>query len=131
MHTIPEDFHDLLEDHTQAFAVLGTTMDDHSPQVTPVWFNHDGEHILINSAVGRVKDRNIRQRPRISLILWNLKDPERYVQIRGEVVEIITEGADEHINQLSHKYRGRDFVFSPGQQRVIYKIKPDSVFAED
>ena len=127
MKIIPPDFHDLLADETKAFAVLGTTMDDHSPQVTPVWFNTDGEHILINSAVGRVKDRNVRERPAVAVMIWDLAKPYRYLQVRGMVVEITTEGADEHIHALSRKYRGKDYEIPAGQQRVIYKIRVDAI----
>ena len=63
MHAVPEAFHDLLADETQAYLVLATIMPDGTPQVTPIWFNFDGEHILINSAHGRAKDRNMTARP--------------------------------------------------------------------
>lgn len=124
MKNIPDKFQVLFKDETKAFLFLATTMDDGSPQVTPVWFNTDGEFILVNSAKGRTKDRNMRARPKIAVAIMDPADPYRYIQLRGEVVEIIEEGAREHINALSLKYRG-DPVYSgpPEQQRVIYKIK--------
>lgn len=128
-NSIPESFLDLFEDEAKAFAFVATSMPDGSPQVTPVWFNTDGEYVLINSAEGRVKDRNLRDRPEIALAIMDLKHPYRYVQVRGEVVEITTEGAAEHIHALSRKYHGRDYDIPEGQVRTIYKIRPDKVSA--
>ncbi|HEX9597232.1 MAG TPA: PPOX class F420-dependent oxidoreductase [Anaerolineales bacterium] len=125
MQTIPESFQDLLKDETKAFAFLGTLMPDGSPQVTPVWFNVDGETILINSAVGRQKDRNMRARPKVAMTIIDPKRPYRYMQVRGKVVEITTEGAAAHIHALSNKYHGRDYNLPEGQIRVIYRIKPN------
>ena len=124
MTQVPETERDLLADETKAFAFLATLMPDGSPQVTPVWFNTDGEHILVNSARGRVKDRNMRKRPQVALTLMSMADPYRYVQIRGEVVEISEVDAADHIHALSMKYRGRPFDIPAGQVRVIYKIRP-------
>jgi PPOX class probable F420-dependent enzyme len=126
MKVIPEEFHDLLEDKTRAFAFLATTMPDGRPQVTPVWFNTDGEHILVNSAEGRVKDANMRARPDVSLTLMDLAEPYRYYQVRGRVVEITKEGAAEHIHALSRKYHGHDYSIPEGQQRVTYKVLPEN-----
>ena len=124
MKQVSEADLDLLMDETRAMAFLATIMPDGSPQVTPVWFNTDGEHILVNSAKGRVKDRNMRRRPHVALDLMAMDDPYRYVQIRGEVVEITEVNAVEHIHALSMKYRGRRFEIPSGQTRVTYKIKP-------
>ena len=124
MKQVPETERDLLADETKAFAFLATLMPDGSPQVTPVWFNTDGEYILVNSARGRVKDRNMRKRPQVALTLMSMADPYRYVQIRGEVVEISEVDAADHIHVLSMKYRGRPFDIPAGQVRVIYKIRP-------
>jgi PPOX class probable F420-dependent enzyme len=124
---IPESHKDLLQDETKALAFLATTMPDGSPQVTPLWFNVEGEHILINSAEGRVKDRNMVARPEVALVIMALDKPYRYIQIRGRVVEITQEGAEAHINTLSQKYRGRDWDYTAGQVRKIYKIEPHKV----
>lgn len=127
---IPESHRDLLRDDVKAFAFLATIMKDGSPQVTPVWFNWDGKYILINSVVGRVKDRNIRERPRVALAIVDPNDPERYLAVRGRVVEITTQGAREHINFLSNKYNGNPvFNGDPEQVRVIYRIEPEKVSA--
>ncbi len=131
MKTFPEEFQVLLKDETKAFAFLATTMDDGTPQVTPVWFDAEDGYILINSAKGRVKDHNMRARPQVAVMLMDLSKPYSYLQVRGTVVEITEEGAAEHINRLSHKYRGRDYDLLPGQVRVIYKIRPDNFDAKD
>jgi len=120
----PEDFRDLLKDETKAFLFLATIMPDGSPQVTPIWFNADDEHILINTNEGRVKDRNILADPRVALVIQDPATPYRYLQIRGEVVARATEGADEHINTLSLKYDGKPWPYRAEQKRVIYKIRP-------
>lgn len=130
MTNIPESHRDLVEDAGRAYAYLATVMPDGSPQVTPVWFNTQGDLILINSARGRVKDRNIRSRPEVALLIADSKDPLRYVQIRGPIVEITEEAALQHINALSMKYRGRSWSPVPGQTRVIYKLLPKHVVTE-
>lgn len=127
MKSIPTEYQDLFNDDVRAFAFMATVMADGTPQVTPVWFNTEDGYILINSAKGRTKDRNVEERPDVALAIMDPGDPYRYIQIRGTVVEITTDGADAHINTLSHKYRGRDYVIPAGQQRVTYKIRPESV----
>ncbi len=127
MQPIPESHQDLLADESRSLAFLGTVMKDGSPQVTPVWFNFDGEAIWINSAKGRVKDRNMRARPQVALCILDPKDPYRYLQIRGRVTEITEEGAVEHIHQLSHKYTGQDWEIPAGEVRVRYRIEIERV----
>ncbi|MCB2178883.1 PPOX class F420-dependent oxidoreductase [bacterium] len=124
MKQVPESMADLLKDETKAMAFLATLMPDGSPQVTPLWFNTDGEYILINSAKGRVKDENMRARPEVALVIMDTNEPYRYLQIRGEVVEITEENADAHIHALSQKYHGRPYTIPEGQVRVTYKIRP-------
>lgn len=120
----PEKYLDLFKDETRAFLFLATTMPDGSPQVTPIWFNTDGEHILVNTNEGRVKDRNMKARPKVAMVIQDPSTPYRYLQIRGEVAETTREGADEHINQLSLKYDDKPWNYREGQKRIIYKIKP-------
>jgi PPOX class probable F420-dependent enzyme len=128
---IPETHLDLVTDAKKAFVYLATIMPDGSPQVTPIWFNIDGEYILINSAKGRIKDRNMRARPQVTLCIQDPTSPYRYLQIRGTVVEITTDGADEHIDSLTLKYRGIPKYPSrqPGEQRVKYKIRVEKIDA--
>jgi PPOX class probable F420-dependent enzyme len=131
MINIPEKLQDLLADEKKAFVYLATLMNDGTPQVTPVWFNTDGEHILINSATGRIKDKNMRARANVALCIADPTDPYRYLQLQGEVIEITTEGADAEIDALAFKYLGKDkYPFrQPEEQRVTYKIKPLKVDA--
>ena len=127
MINIPEKYLDLLKDESRAYLFLATTMPDGSPQVTPIWFSSDDEHILINTNEGRVKDRNMKARPKVALVIQDPNDAYRYIGIRGEVVEYIREGADEHINQLSVKYDGKPWEYRQGQKRIIFKIKPTHI----
>jgi PPOX class probable F420-dependent enzyme len=131
MKNYPDAYLDLLSDEKRAFVYLATLMADGGPQVTPVWFNTEGDYILINSAAGRVKDRNMRRRPRVALVIADPQNPYRYVQVRGRVVEVTEEGARAHIDILAKKYTGQDKYTSgpPEQVRVIYKILPDRVQA--
>ena len=123
--SIPEKYLDLFQ--KKAFGNLGTIMPDGSPQVTPVWVDYDGKHVRFNSAQGRVKDKNVRRDPRVSLAIVDPENPYRYLGIRGRVVEITQKGADEHINSLSQKYLGKPVYpyRQPGEVRVIYKIEPE------
>jgi PPOX class probable F420-dependent enzyme len=121
---LPDKYADLFQ--KKAFANLGTLNPDGSPQVTPVWVDYDGEYVRINSARGRVKDRNLRRDPRVALSIQDPENPYRYLEIRGKVVEITEKGADDHINKLAKKYLGKDeYPYrQPGEQRVLYKIEP-------
>ncbi len=124
---IPEAFKDILSKRT--FAHLATLMPDGSPQVTPVWWDLDGAHIRINSAKGRLKDKNMRREKRVALSIQDPDNAYRYVAIRGEVVEITEHGADAHIDALAKKYLDKDrYPFrAPGEVRVIYKIRPGKI----
>jgi len=124
---IPDKYVDLFE--KQAFGNLGTLMPDGSPQVTPVWVDYDGTYVRVNSAKGRVKDKNMRRDARVSIALQDPANPYRYLEVRGKVVEITEQGADDHINKLSRKYLGNPvYPFrKPGEVRVTYKIEPQKV----
>jgi PPOX class probable F420-dependent enzyme len=123
MKNFPAEYLDLLKDETKAYLFLATTMADGSPQVTPVWFSADDEYILVNTNEGRTKDRNMKARPKVAMVIQDPKDPYRYVQIRGEVAEYVREGGDEHISALSMKYDGKPWKYREGQKRIIFKIK--------
>ena len=127
----PETFQDLLNDESKAFLYLATVMPDGSPQLTPVWFSTDGEHILINTNEGRVKDRNMKARPKVAMLIQDPNDRYRYLGIRGEVVSFTTEGADEHINNLSLKYDNEPWKPRKDQRRIIFRIKPTHFDAHD
>jgi PPOX class probable F420-dependent enzyme len=121
----PQEYLDLFKAEAKAILFLATSMPDGSPQVTPVWFDNDGEHILINTNEGRVKDKNMKARAKVAMVIQDPNTPYRYLQIRGKVVEITREGADEHINKLSLRYHNKPWKYCEGQKRIIYKIKPD------
>ena len=127
MVAIPEAFEDIM--NSKALAALATVMEDGSPQVTPVWFQWDGSHVLINSAEGRIKDRNMRRNPQVALTIVDVGNPYRHVAIRGTIDEITLEGADDHIDKLAKKYLDKDkYPFrAEGEVRVIYKVRPDRV----
>jgi PPOX class probable F420-dependent enzyme len=127
---VPESHRDLLMPETRSFAFLATIMPDGSPQLTVTWVDTDGTHILINTAEGRIKDRNLQARPRVAVCIPDPKDPYRYIQIRGRVVARTHKGADEHIDLLNRRYVGVPFTPKPGQVRVIYKILPEHVDAQ-
>ncbi len=110
------------------FGHLATLMPDGSPHVAPVWVDVDGDQVLINTAVGRRKERNVRRDPRVALSVRDQDLVDSEVAIRGRVVEFVEEGAEEHINELSRKYRGEDFgPLPPRAVRVILRIDPEHV----
>lgn len=129
MTTIPARLADLLLPEKKAFASLALTLADGSPQVTPIWFGWDGEHIILNTARGRVKDKVMRRGGKVALLIMDPADPYRYLQIRGRVVTETEEGAYDTICDLRLKYRGdRDYPKNPGEVRVTYQIAPEQVF---
>src|SRR3979409_1151371 len=99
---IPEKYRDLFQ--KKAFASLATLMPDGRPQVTPVWGDYDGDHVIFNSAKGRQKDRNVRRDARVALAITDPDNPYRYMEIRGTVAEITEQGANDHINKMAKKY---------------------------
>jgi PPOX class probable F420-dependent enzyme len=111
----------------KAFASLATLMPDGRPQVTPVWCDYDGQYVIVNSARGRQKDRNMRRDPRVALAIVDPDNPYRYIEIRGQVAEITEQGAEEHIDRMAKKYLGLDKYphRAPGEVRVLYKIRPE------
>ena len=125
--TIPSTHKDLLD--KPAFANLATLNPDGSPQVTPVWFDYDGQHIIVNTARGRVKDRNLQREPRVALSIVDPANPYRYLGIQGRVTEMTENGADAGIDKLAKKYLGKDKYpwKGPTEVRVIVKIAPEKV----
>lgn len=130
MARIPQSHHDLLADEKKAYAFLATIMDDGSPQVTPVWFDSADGLIRINTARGRVKDHNMTIRPKVAISIIDPNDMYRYLQIRGEVIQVSEEGARDHIDRLARKYTGVEtFQSYRGETRVMYLIEPQSIDA--
>ena len=128
MATIPASHADLLTTKA-AFANLATLNADGSPQVTPVWVDFDGTHLLINTARGRVKANNLAREPRVAISISDPENPYRYLGIQGRVVEMTETGGDSHIDKMAKKYLGKDsYPFrAPGEVRVIAKISPEKV----
>ena len=128
---IPDKFRDLF--NRKAFGSLATLMPDGRPQVTPVWCDFDGRHVIVNSAKGRQKDRNMRRDSRVSLSIADPENPYRYLEIRGRVVEITENDADTHIDRMAKKYLGLDVYpyKQPGEVRVLYKIQPEGMSSMD
>ncbi|MGH7987687.1 MAG: PPOX class F420-dependent oxidoreductase [Candidatus Acidiferrales bacterium] len=128
MTTVPDQYLDLLTGK-KAFANLATIMKDGSPQVTPIWFDYTNGQIRLNTARGRVKERNMQKGARVALAIMDPDNPYRYVQVRGRVITASETGADEHIDSLAKKYLGKDkYPFrGPGEVRVMYQVEPVSV----
>jgi PPOX class probable F420-dependent enzyme len=124
--TLTEEQAELLKGKN--FAVVGTVGDDGVPQLTTNWIDWDGEHVVFNTAEGRVKPRNIRRTPLVSVCVYNHDNPYQYLSVTG-TAELTDEGAEDHINELSHRYFGRDYNYVDGEKRLIVRIKPERVFA--
>jgi PPOX class probable F420-dependent enzyme len=122
---IPENFMDLFK--KKAFANLATINQDGSPQVTPVWVDYDGNHVLVNSARGRKKDKNMERNRAVALSIQDPDNPYRYLEVRGRVDEITEQDADQHIDKMAKKYMGVEKYpgRQPGEVRVLYKITPE------
>ena len=125
--TIAPGFRKLLGE--PSYCQLATLMPDGSPQITQVWVDTDGEHILINTVEGHQKERNVRRDPRVAV---NVVDPAhqwRVAMVRGRVVDVTTEGADQLIDQLAKKYLNEEtYPFRrPEQVRVTLKILPEKI----
>jgi PPOX class probable F420-dependent enzyme len=124
---VPDSHVDLFK--KKAFADLATLMPDGQPQVTPVWVDYDGHLVVVNTAEGRQKDKNLRRDGRVALSIIDPDNPYRYLEVRGRVVERTYDGADDHIDAMAKKYLGKDkYPFArPGEVRVVYKVKPEHI----
>lgn len=111
------------------FAHLATLMKDGSPQVTIVWIDVEGDRIIVNTAEGRAKPRNVRRDPRVAISIADQKEPERAAFIRGRVVEITAEGAEENVVKLARKYRGPEYTDYTSFQRprLLLYIEADHI----
>lgn len=132
---IPDLYRDLLD--TAVVVTLATVNPDGQPQLSPVWCSYDGAYVLVNTTVGRQKDKNLRARPFATILAVDPQDPYTYLEVRGEVTERTLDGAVEHISELARTYTGATQYygdFAPAERaneetRVIYKIKPTRVIA--
>jgi PPOX class probable F420-dependent enzyme len=110
------------------YAVATTVRPDGSPQSTVVWVDYDGENVIFNTAEGRAKPRHIRANPQVSVTVVDPEDAYRWIAVSGPA-QMTEDGAAEHINDLAHKYWGRDYNLPAGQQRLIVRVKPERVTA--
>ncbi len=131
IESVPDTHLDLLQG--PIYVQLASYMKSGAIQVNPVWCSYDGSHIWVNSAKGRVKDRNMRANPNVTVFAGDPDNPYRWLEVRGMVDEITEEGADEHIDDLGELYLNqRPYPFrQEGEVRVIYKILPQRVQAMD
>ena len=116
------------------FGHLSTVLPDGAPHVAPVWVDVDEEEglILVNTAWGRIKERNVQRDPRAGISITRTENPYQWVSASGRVVADTEEGADEHIDRLAKKYLGKDrYPYrQPGERRVIIKIRPERVASQ-
>jgi PPOX class probable F420-dependent enzyme len=110
------------------FATVATTNPDGSAQLSIVWIDWDGEHVVFNTAAGRVKPRNIERDPRVSVLVIDGKDGYRWVAVRGRA-ELTPEGADEHIDRMARKYSGEGWTARPGEERLLVRVRVEHVSA--
>ena len=134
MASIPEEFHDLFEKRT--FAHLSTLTPDGTPHSTPVWVDYDADadRVLINTARGRHKERNVQRDPSVGISMCDPDDPYRYVSVQGEVADLTEDGAVEHIDELAGRYMGLEEYPNHGEEsgpRVMLEIRPDNVVAHE
>jgi PPOX class probable F420-dependent enzyme len=127
---IPDALMDLLE--TDALGHLATIRANGTPHVTPLWVDHDGDTVLVNVRLDRVKAANMRERPAVAISIVDPRNPYRYLAITGEVVSWSEDGWQEHMNVLSRRYMKLDRYpwFFPGERRAIFRIKPTHVYYE-
>jgi len=126
---VPASHRDLLEN--KALAYLSCHLKDGSILVNPVWCLAEGDTIVVNSAEGRLKDRAMRRNPQVTVCIGDPANPFRYLEVRGRVQEITTDGADAMIDRLAQKYLGVDTYPNrrAGEVRVTYRIVPDEAVA--
>ena len=122
---IPEQLSDLLE--SKALAHVATIGPKGEPQVNPVWFGWDGQHLLFSQTTTRQKYRNVRRDPRIALSIVDPENPGRYLEVRGRVVEVRPDPDKAFIDQMARKYLGVErYLWSPpGEERVVVVVEPE------
>ncbi len=128
MATTLDKFNDLLT-QKKSFAHLATLMPDGTPQVTPVWFEYKNGHFIVNTARGRLKDKNMHANKHVALSISDPDNPYRHLSIRGRIVSETEQGADDVIDGLAKKYMGVDKypLRQAGEVRVTYEIEVDKV----
>lgn len=126
MALIPDDLKDILD--STALAHVATVTPGGAPRTSPMWFEWDGEHVLLSHTKARAKTRDVKANPRIALSIVDPDNPYRYVEIRGPV-EVVDDPDKTLIHRLAKKYRGVDRYEwdGPGDERVIFKVTPERV----
>ncbi|MGC4190741.1 MAG: PPOX class F420-dependent oxidoreductase [Thermomicrobiales bacterium] len=127
MAQIPDAYKDLFD--RPILVALATVQPDGQPQVTPVWGDYADGHVRINTAAGRQKYRNLKERPQATVLVVDPDNGQRYIEVRGKVVEVI-EDEPSLIHKLSRDYDGRDFPIPEGQVRVTFLIEPEKIVAQ-
>jgi PPOX class probable F420-dependent enzyme len=124
---LPEELVALMRGASLCF--ISTTMADGSPQLTQTWVDTDGAHILINTVEGFQKVKNVRRDPRVAVAVSDPINPSRYFSVRGEVSDVTSDGAREHIEQLAQRYLGTPYPWYGGrdQTRLILTIEPHKI----
>ena len=127
MAALPESARALLRG--RAYAHLVTRGPRGAPQLSMVWADADGDEVLINTAEGRVKVRNVRNDPRVALSVQHHADPQNYLLIHGRVTAIEHEGADAHVDMLARRFLGADAYpyRAPGERRVVLRVAADRI----
>ena len=131
MRTLESGILKLLEGKN--FASFVTLLGNGSPHVAPTWIDHEGDTILINTAIGRLKEKNVRKDPRVALSIYDNENPYHMVAIRGKVTDLTTNGAEDHIDKLAKRYLGMDKYprRSPDEKRILIKIKAEKIHHQD
>jgi PPOX class probable F420-dependent enzyme len=132
MATIPESHVDLLTG--PVYLAVATVNPNGQPQVTPMWGSYDGTQVLLNTVRGRKKERNMVERPMVTILAMDPANPYRWIQVQG-TVEMSEDGARAHIDELAKLYRGVDSYYGGVQPaemegtetRVIAKLSPKTV----
>lgn len=127
---IPSEFLDLLEG--DALGHLATLRADGTPHVTPLWVDHDGDTLLVNVRVDRVKAANMRSRPAVALSVVDPRNPHRFLAVTGKVVSWSEDGWREHMDALSRRYlKVSRYPWSfPGERRAVFRIDVSRVYYE-
>ena len=133
--TVPDSHKDLFEQ--PVYAVVTTVLPDGQPQSTVIWVDYDGQYVLFTTAQGRQKEKNLAANPKVTVILIDPRDPYRWIEVRGKVEEATTDGAFDHIEKMSWKYKNQKYYggynkrYSSRDQetRILYKIKPTKINA--
>jgi PPOX class probable F420-dependent enzyme len=132
--SIPDEHREWFEE--DRFAAFATVSPDDSIHLTPVWVDHDGGRVLVNTLRGRRKEKNVRRDPRVALMILDPEDPYRYVSVQGRVVEFTEEGAADHYRDLAMRYTGEEGRYErrygdEERSRVILAIEVEDLIAVD